>query len=95
MPEFDTYSQRLRSARVAAGLTQSAVAKEAGEIAGTFVSAVERGAVERVVAVLDAALARRAQAGDQIALAARAQLPNVRSRSQREAGLAALAGEAH
>lgn len=89
MTDFDTYSQRLRAARRAAGLTQAAVAAEAGEIASSFVSALERGAVERIVAVLDATLAQRAEAGDPVAQAARMHVPNVRSRSQRSAELAA------
>jgi transcriptional regulator with XRE-family HTH domain len=95
MHSFDTYSQRLRSARLAANVTQAQLADAAGGVASTFVSAVENGAVERLVAVLDARLAERAQAGDPVAQAARERLPNTWAKSDLRARLDAhLAEEA-
>lgn len=88
--DFNTYSGRLRSARLAAGLSQAELAAAAGEgIHAPFISVLEGEAVERIVTVLAEALRARADAGDTIALAAWQQLPNVRSRSELAAELAA------
>lgn len=93
---FDTYSDRLRSARLAANLSQPALAELAqiGGLDAPFISRIEHGALEAVVTALDAALAARAAAGDPVAAAARAHLPNVRSKSELKAQLDAHRGVA-
>jgi len=83
----NTYGKRIKAARVAAGMSQAALAADAGGMAAPLLSAIERGAVSRIVAVLDDALAQRA--GDPVAQAARGQLPNARSRTEHAEGLAA------
>jgi transcriptional regulator with XRE-family HTH domain len=93
MNDYDRYPQRLRSARLAANMTQAELATAVGGIASTFVSAVETGKVELLVRALDEALAQRS--GDPVAQAARAQLPNTWPKSDLKARLDAhLAGEA-
>jgi transcriptional regulator with XRE-family HTH domain len=87
---FDTFSDRLKSARTATGLSQGELAARAGIYGrgASYVSQIEHAAVERLVAVLAEVLRERADAGDTVALAAWQQLPNVKSRSELKAELA-------
>jgi transcriptional regulator with XRE-family HTH domain len=86
---FDTFSDRLKSARTAAGLSQGELAKRAGIYGNgaSFVSRVEHAAIEAMVTVLAEVLRERADAGDTVAEAAWQQLPTVRSRSELKAEL--------
>jgi transcriptional regulator with XRE-family HTH domain len=88
---FDSYSDRLKSARTAAGLSQGDLAglAQIGGLDAPFISRIEHGALEAIVTALDTVLRERADQGDTVALAAWQQLPNVKSRSELAAELAA------